>query len=88
MRDAIVAAILALLVREAITIYIEVRSRRPRRHKLRGNYFDARQPFAIKSVGGSVTERSDDEIEKCAQRLGRLRERRWSDADAEAASRR
>lgn len=51
---------------------LEAWSRRTRRHRQRGNYFDARQPFAIEGRGPTwAPERSEELIAREARRLVR-----------------
>ena len=79
-RDLVCVAVGVLLCGLAFAAW-EWASNRPRRHRLRGNYFDARAPFAITSIGGPVEERSDERVDRMAHRLGRLRDRRWTDGE-------
>lgn len=78
-RDLVCVAVGVLLCGIAFAGWEWITSR-PRTHKLRGNYFDARAPFEIVRVGGPVEERSDAHVDRVAHRLGRLRARRWTDA--------
>jgi len=80
MTDLVPGIVIGVTVCAVIVAVIEFRPKL--RHKLRGNYFDARAPFEIARVGGPIEERSDARIDKFARRLGKLRERKWSDAGA------
>lgn len=87
-RDIVCVAVGVLLSGIAFGVW-EWASTRPRRHRLRGNYFDPRSPFAIVRVGpDAAPERSGERVDRMAQRLGRLRDRRWTEPDADAAGRR
>jgi hypothetical protein len=86
-RDLVCVAVGVLLSGIAFAAW-EWASNRPRRHRIRGNYFDARAPFAITSIGGPVKERSDAHVDRVAHRLGRLRNRQWSEPDSGASGRR
>ena len=77
MKDLIAGIIIGFFICALIVAMIEFRQKL--RHKMRGNYFDARAPFAIVRVGQPANERSDAQIEKTARRLGRLRDRQWTD---------
>lgn len=81
MRDAIAGGIIGFVLCVALVVVQELRSARPRRHVLRGNYFDARTPFSI--VGPDVRpDRTDASIERAALRLGKISKRSYADTDA------
>ena len=80
-RDLVCVAVGVLFSGIAFAVW-EWASSRPRRHRLRANYFDARSPFAIVRVGrDAAPERTDERVDRVAARLGRLKRRRYADAD-------
>lgn len=60
-----------------VLTYLALAEWRVRRHKLRGNYFDARSPFRIVSRGPApIQERSEELIARTARRAMRRHESR------------
>ena len=82
MRDVIAGAIIGFILCVVLIVAMEMRGKL--RHKLRGNYFDARASFSIERVGGKPEVRSAERVDKLARRLGRIK--RWRYADADDAS--
>lgn len=72
MGDFAAGALTTLIIVAVLFVYLEWRSRRPRKARQRGNYFDARQPFRIEYRGPARgPERSDDLIAREARRIMR-----------------